>query len=86
MKTLYILFVAALGLHFLAITPSSMRVTANEYYVAAETMDYYIITSIPAPSCSPTGSVPCRISTEATPDSQGRIHKAAAVVIAWQPD
>jgi hypothetical protein len=86
MKTLYILSVTVLGLRLLAITPSSMRVTANEYYVASETMDYYIITSIPAPSCSPTGSVPCRISTASTPDSQGRIHKTEAVVIAWQAD
>jgi len=86
MRTLYILFVAALGPYLFDETPSCMKATANEYYVESETMDYYITTSVPSPSCSPTGSVPCRISTASTPDSQGRIHKAEAIVIAWQPD
>lgn len=85
MKKLYVLLIAGLGLQALDVA-SSNGATTNEYYIDSETMDHYIITTIPAPSCSPTGSIPCRISTMSTPDSQNRVLKTEATVIAWQPD
>ncbi len=86
MKKLYVLIMAGLGLQALDVASSDAETMANEYYVDAETFDHYIITTVPAPSCSPIGSKPCQISTMSTPDSQGRILKAEATVIAWQPD
>ena len=86
MKTLCVLLIAGLGLQALDVASSNAKTMANEYYVDSETIDHYIITTIPAPSCSPTGSKPCQISTTSTPDSQTRILKTQETVIAWQLD